>query len=539
MRIEDLEGLPGILYLRKSRKDLEAEREAAQTGRPYDTLQKHREELFKMVRNYKLNVIDVLSELVSGEFIAEREEMQKVLDYLSEGTIRWVGVMDEDRLGRGDKIDQGRIERAFKESGAFIITPGKIVDLQDEADELYMDYKGMGARYEYKQTKKRLHGGRRRSAGRGNFVGGKPPYGYLKGIDLKTEYPHLIKEYVQKAAEMENLKLYPHPEESEVVKQIFEWMTSGAGIRTIAKRLTGAHLTPTGLINWNRTTITKILKNPVYTGIIRYGNKKWIKRENGTYMIKPVAEREKEIAKDAHHPLVSEEDFDKVQNILKANDTTPLNHNKVLTNIFAGLLKCGFCNLSMSFQPRYNVTRSPRFTCMNPHCKMNKSIILELFESRVLDRIEQYYQMLKSKPDMTKKNSDVSVLSTLEKRKSLLRNQLTELKGQINNIHDLLEKGVYTVEIFLERQKTLVDRQDATSREISEIDREIQREKEHIHNKEMVKPRFENVLNTYHMLETVEDKNKLLKSVIISMHYSKPKYLKSQDDFDLGIEWKT
>ncbi|MGN7309383.1 recombinase family protein, partial [Bacillus subtilis] len=164
-------------------------------------------------------------------------KIQKALEMLRSGEIKWVGVMDEDRLGRGDKIDQGRIERAFKESNAYIITPYKIVDLQDEADELYMDYKGMGARYEYKQSKRRLQDGRKRSASRGNYIWTHAPFGYIKGLDFKTNFPHLIQEYEKNASEMPNLKLYPHPEQHQIVRNIFKWFAAGEKMETILDRL--------------------------------------------------------------------------------------------------------------------------------------------------------------------------------------------------------------------------------------------------------------------------------------------------------------
>lgn len=58
-----------------------------------------------MLKKYKLYVVDLFEEVVSGEYILECFKMMRVLELFKEGIIKWVGVMDEDCFGCGDKID--------------------------------------------------------------------------------------------------------------------------------------------------------------------------------------------------------------------------------------------------------------------------------------------------------------------------------------------------------------------------------------------------------------------------------------------------
>lgn len=69
---------------------------------------------------------------------------------------------------------------------------------------------------------------------------------------------------------------------------------------------------------------------------------------------------------------------------------------------------------------------------------------------------------------------------TLEKKDQ----QINDLQKQKSNLHDLLEKGVYDIDTFLERQKSIVIRLKTTQEEIEQLEHEfkhvLEREK-HIH----------------------------------------------------------
>ena len=106
------------MYLRKSRADYEAE--ARGEG---ETLAKHRETLLAVAKARGLTVTDVFSELVSGDTIAERPEMQRLLRAVERGDYDAVLCMDVDRLGRGDGADQSAILKTLKYSDTIVITP--------------------------------------------------------------------------------------------------------------------------------------------------------------------------------------------------------------------------------------------------------------------------------------------------------------------------------------------------------------------------------------------------------------------------------
>ena len=93
-------------------------------------------------RMFKIS--QIFREVVSGETLSQRPEMQKLLAQVENNMYDGVLVMEVERLARGNSVDQGIIAQAFKYSNTLIITPTKVYDPQNEFDEEYCaeDYDG-------------------------------------------------------------------------------------------------------------------------------------------------------------------------------------------------------------------------------------------------------------------------------------------------------------------------------------------------------------------------------------------------------------
>lgn len=103
-----------FIYLRKSRTDIEEEKKAAEEGKEYDALARHKRNLLEVIKREGHILVDEFKEIVTGESIIERTEIQKMLKRMDNGDADAVLVMDIDRLGRGDMYDSGILERAFR-----------------------------------------------------------------------------------------------------------------------------------------------------------------------------------------------------------------------------------------------------------------------------------------------------------------------------------------------------------------------------------------------------------------------------------------
>lgn len=161
------------IYLRKSRADAEAE--ARGEG---ETLARHENTLLELARRQRLPISKIYREIVSGDTIAARPQMQQLLQDVESGTYAGVLVMEVERLARGDTIDQGIVAQAFKFSNTKIVTPIKTYDPSNEYDEEYFEFSLFMSRREYKTIKRRMQAGRAAAAREGKYVGNIPPYGY-------------------------------------------------------------------------------------------------------------------------------------------------------------------------------------------------------------------------------------------------------------------------------------------------------------------------------------------------------------------------
>lgn len=104
-------------YLRKSRRDMEME--ALGQG---ETLARHERQLTDLADRLGIRVARWYREIVSGDTIAERPQVQQLLADVNAGL--WDGVLavDVDRFGRGDSIDQGIIMQSFLYANVLVIT---------------------------------------------------------------------------------------------------------------------------------------------------------------------------------------------------------------------------------------------------------------------------------------------------------------------------------------------------------------------------------------------------------------------------------
>ncbi|MBA4601871.1 recombinase family protein [Thermoactinomyces mirandus] len=319
----------------------------------------------------------------------------------------------------------------------------------------------------------------------------KPPYGYLRD---------------------ENLKLYPDPNTSWVVKRIFERIAEGAGRVLVARELDEMGIKPPTNKYWAPSTISSFIKNEVYLGHIIWGKLQYKKR-NGKYKRKKVPPDQWIRHENAHEPLVSEDLFEQVNLAHTGRWRTPTVKNKELANPLAGILYCELCNHAMVQLPK--IDRRNHIRCLQTSCKgIQRGAVLELVEKRVLEGLEQIIQTFEASDEEMNKQNHISLLPY--KREQLIQKEaeLQDLFEQRNNLHEFLEKKVYTIEVFMERQQIVGDKIKKCQEAIHKIKQEIEMEEEKEKRRNEYVPKIKNVLEAYRETEDIEKKNRLLKSVL-------------------------
>jgi DNA invertase Pin-like site-specific DNA recombinase len=506
-------GLTIDIYLRKSRKDLEEEKKASEHGETYDTLERHRRTLFAVAKKERHNIRNIYEEVVSGESVSERPQIQTMIRNLETSPVDGVLVMDLDRLGRGDMYDQGYLDRAFRYSGAKILTPTEVYDPESETWELVFGIKSLVAREELKAITRRMQRGRVASASEGKSISKVPPYGYLRD---------------------ENLRLYPDPETAWVVKKMFEMLRDGHGRIAIAQELDRLGVKPPNekRKSWSPSSITAIIKNEVYLGTIIWGQVKYAKR-NGKYKKTKLPRSKWTIKENAHDPIVSPELFEAANRAHSGRWRPSTNTTKGLSNPLAGILKCEVCGFTMLYQPRPDRPNS-FIRCTQPSCQsVQKGATLALVEQRILDGLKQFAQELEIQTEAPDVNNDkeISVMKTVIGNK---QEEVAQLETQKSNLHDLLERGTYDVDTFLERQQNLVDRINGLQEEMRIIAAEIQKEEVRNSSVNELLPQIQNVISEYEAAD-IESKNRLLKSVLEKATYLRKKEWIKRDQFVIQL----
>lgn len=496
------------MYLRKSRVDLEAERHGAG-----DTLSRHKQALMAVAKAHGLNITKIYQEVVSGETITARPEMQKLLHDVEAGIWDSVLVYEVERLARGDTLDQGMVARAFRLSGTKIITPNKVYDPESEFDEEYFEFGLFMSRREYKTINRRQQAGRMASVNEGKFPANRPPYGYDR----------------KKLEDQKGWTLQPN-ENSQVVASIFQWYTSGLvlpdgstkrlGVALIARRLNDLGIPAPGGKDWTNPSVNYILRNEIYAGWIRWGYRKTKKKlQDGEIKTSNPRCEDYVLSRGLHPAIVSQEVFDQAQLLLKRNPSRPGPRDYPLKNPLGGLVKCALCGRNMVRRPYNKSGRPDQLLCPYTSCPTVSSDI-SIVEDSILDALEQWYKSLVI--NVSEGLSAPSAeLQTLQATLSDISSQLEKISQQTAKAYDLVEQGVYSTEVFLARSHELSARRTALEEREASISKEISQYEQFDAERSQLIPQLRHVLDVYRQTEDPVEKSDLLKSVLDHVTYSK------------------
>lgn len=272
----------------------------------------------------------------------DRPDFQRMIGDIRSGVINCVIVKDLSRFGR-NYIEAGRyIEKIFPMLGVRFIA---ITDNYDSAategsygNEMVVPFKNLinDAYCRDISIKIRSHLEMKRK--NGEYIGAFAVYGYRKSEENKNQL--VIDDYA-----------------AGVVRDIFAMKLCGLSQQAIADRLNadgilspveykksmGIHLETIFKkkvqAKWSYNAVLRILKNEIYTGVLAQG-----KQTTPNYKIKTrvkKAEEEWIRVKNTHEPVISQKEFQLVQELLKQD--TRISPDKDTLYPLAGLVYCGDC----------------------------------------------------------------------------------------------------------------------------------------------------------------------------------------------------
>lgn len=366
-------------------------------------------------------------EVVSGETIKERPEINKVLRLIESPRYKAVKIVEPQRLTRGDLEDIGRLMKLFKHTGTYIITPERIYNLRDEYDwdaferELkrgndYLNY--------YKKIQNR---GRLISVSQGNYIGSIPPYGYDK-ITIKE-------------GKKECPTLQENKEQADVVRMIFDmYVNQDMGRTSICHRLDGLGIKPPRGDHWSPAALKDMLENVHYIGKVKWNWRKTISIvEDGEIIeTRPKAKIGEYLMYDGkHEAIISEELFNAAQK--KQGRNHRAKPTTKVRNPLAGILYCQ-CGRAMSlrtYKLHDGTDRcAPRLLCDGQvHCGSGSCLYDEIIDrvSSVLEQCVLDFEVRIKNDEGDSAKLHAKLIKQLEKKmEDLQAKELSQWEAQAN-----------------------------------------------------------------------------------------------------------
>ena len=445
------------MYLRKSRADLEME--ALGEG---ETLAKHKVMLHNLAAKHNIHPdqIVIYQEIVSGESLQDRPEALRLLDDVYAKKYAGVLVVEVERLARGNTRDQGEVADAFQLTDTKIITPVKVYDPNDEFDQEYFEFGLFMSRREYKTIRRRLEAGKLQAVLDGNYLLPQRIFGY--DIEKKGK---------------NNRYLVINKEEAKLVQMMFDWYTEeGRSCGWIAKQFTLMGVpTMRGGREWEQVTITDMLKNKHYLGLIEWGKCKVVRTKDpktGNVVKHRVKADPKDVReiKGKHEAIISGEQFEKAQARFKK--VLPTGSETEIVNPLAGIIHCADCGKSMSWlNPKHG--KSIRYVHRKSAICTKKSLAVETVLDALVDvlqtDIQDFEFKMKNDGHAAEHLRHTEIIASMEA-------ELEKQERKRRKLFDDYEDEIYTRDEFIERKQIY-------AQVIDELKEQIRHAKENVPEK--------------------------------------------------------
>lgn len=324
------------LYIRLSKED--------ESEGPSQSVQNQESLLREFVQQHQLSVYDTYIDDGWSGTSFDRPAFQRMTADIEAKKVNMVITKDLSRLGRDYILTGHYMERYFPEHRVRYISllDGIDTGVDSTANDITPFRAIMNDMYA-KDISKKIKSVKRDKQRKGQFIGGKPVYGY-------------------KMHPTEKNKIVIDEEVAPIVRRIFALALSGMSCRNIATLLnqegvptpaTYAHLPVakpgpyTGL--WSSERISDMLQNETYIGNmvqgrsvkISYKSKKCLKQDPANWVV----------VEGTHDPLVDRETFQKVRMLVNSRRHT---RSRTYDFLLKGLIFCHECGYPLAVLNRKN-----------------------------------------------------------------------------------------------------------------------------------------------------------------------------------------
>ncbi len=364
--------------------------------------------------------------------IAQRPELQRLLDDIESGIVTKLVAYKRDRLTRNTGDWLAILEICAKNQCDIIFSASGEAQLFNDPvyGKVFETILGSISEMESANTSMRVRDTMSSLAKSGEWTGGTLPYGYVK-----NEYDQI---------EIEGDKV-------SIVDEIIDLYLSGLGVHSIVKWLNGEQVKTLGrreggavkkeaahkarVTHWTKASVESVLFNPFYAGIIEYskeGHKAYQKDED------------KFVRAKGKHPAMRT--VEKQREIYKMREKKALRPARSYntTFLFSDLIVCGYCG--EKYQTRNTTKNGNQYsyyccssrqnsskTATGHHC-LNKNYKKNILEDFLIGHLKDYLKQLSfaSMSDYLSEN--------MNKQKSGVRKSIEAIEDDLKKLHQDEEK---------------------------------------------------------------------------------------------------
>lgn len=408
----------------------------------------------------------------SGKSITGRPEFQQMLQDVADGRdgVSYILVFKLSRFGR-NAADVLNSLQYIQDYGVNLICVEDGIDSSKDSGKLTITVLSAVAEIERENILVQTMEGRRQKAREGKWNGGQAPFGYW--LDSK------------------NSTLIVNPEEAEIIRIIFDkFVHTDMGADSISNYLnqhgySKKKLRDQEVSHFSRSTIIKILDNPVYAGKIAYGKSVTEKVKGTRDQYRRVKQDEYLLAEGLHEAIIDPETWEAAKakrrvTGVKWNKTHSLDHEHILS----GILKCPVCGSGMAGTVRRRKNKKTGeykddfyYRCQHRKkidedhfCGFKPSLNQDELNEKVVQIIRDMVAMEKFRDFIQSKLQEKVDVSSLEEEREQVKGKLQQVMGAKKKLVLMLDKLDVNDRHYDRKYQDMQERLDNLYDRISELE---------------------------------------------------------------------
>jgi site-specific DNA recombinase len=385
-----------------------------------------------------------------------RPEMQRLIKDANEKKFDITLVVKLDRLSRRQKDVLHLLEDIFEPNNVGFKSVTESFDTSTPFGKAALGMMAVFSQLERETIVERVRMAKKESAKQGRFMGGPAPFGYRYN-------------YGAKKLEIDEIQ-------AQEIRWIYDRCLSGKlGYGYIAEELERNGVPGPTDEKWNKTSVRKILTNPVYAGLVNH--------KDSMYQGK-------------HEAIISPDKWREVQVLIKNKGAVRASAG-VHTGLLSGIIWCGECGARMRVKnvwqnyPKLNPKKVTKYyVCYSqdktgsnhmvrdPNCRCGYKHADEI-ENKVIQQLYRYsYDQ-----NLLRQAVDETLASTTDKKAFIrginqARKDFSSIEKKLEKWYDAFEKGALEPDELVERVKELRERKAFLLNHIFEMENQLGEENE-------------------------------------------------------------